>query len=238
MVLSFAVVLAMGVAALAHPADEGSQGAPTIRFQARFKVSDAPAAPLDAYQSYQKVPPGSWTPTHVHAGPEMGLVIIGEAARWDRGRVRIYKPGDTFFDPAGQVHAAGNKGTVDSYHVAFHLLPRGADYSSARVVDDAPRAEPGAGALSNVCRSKFALDTLPAFPFTVVESVLDFAPGASTQEHAHGLILTTVLEGELNVVQDGNNKKYQVGDNWMEQRGDTVVLSNLGATPASCMMGR
>src|SRR5581483_12403719 len=57
--------------------------------------------------------PGAAVPKHTHPGEEVAYVLEGQILLEVEGKpAQTLKPGDTFFIPAGQVHAAKNTGTT------------------------------------------------------------------------------------------------------------------------------
>lgn len=70
--------------------------------------------------------------------------------------------------------------------------------------------------------------------FDLVQTVLEFAPGAWTPLHTHGgEAFVTVLDGEL-VVRNaaGTETTYAAGDTWVERIGDFAEVGNMGDMPA------
>src|SRR4051794_25123304 len=54
-------------------------------------------------------------------------------------------------------------------------------------------------------------------PYDLVHFMFDFEPGASTPWHTHaGLVLISVVEGEITFRMGGVEKVYNVGDIWTE----------------------
>jgi quercetin dioxygenase-like cupin family protein len=59
-------------------------------------------------------PPGAGALKHHHAGPVFVYVIEGEFESQVEGQPsRIYKQGETFFEPAGAVHAVSRNASTD-----------------------------------------------------------------------------------------------------------------------------
>lgn len=73
--------------------------------------------------------PGEKDSSHRHAGPVFGYVIEGEYAHAiDDQPVRIYKAGETFYEPSGCIHrvAENASATMRTRLLAVILHPRGA----------------------------------------------------------------------------------------------------------------
>ena len=71
---------------------------------------------------------------------------------------------------------------------------------------------------------------LPNVPGKSVRGVLvEYGPGGSSASHRHpnsAFIYATVLEGAIrSKVNDGPEKVYQAGENWLEQPGDHHQVS-------------
>ena len=84
--------------------------------------------------------PGAWVPTHSHGGPTLVTVLEGDFAVRERGGERRYRAGEGWFEPAGNLHAAGNNTGGRAVLAASTLLPKGAELNT--FYDEMP----GAGA--------------------------------------------------------------------------------------------
>jgi len=72
---------------------------------------------------------------------------------------------------------------------------------------------------------------LPANPYEVAQSVVDFVPGAQTPAHTHpGQVFVTVLEGAITFRTGGTEKVYKVGESFIEPPGVVVTGVNTGTT--------
>lgn len=79
-------------------------------------------------------------------------------------------------------------------------------------------------------RHQFRTAGLPASgPMEVVTFVLEFAPGAATPPHTHpGLLLATVLEGEITFSHGGAETVYRPGDSLIERPTEVGLARNTG----------
>jgi quercetin dioxygenase-like cupin family protein len=99
--------------------------APSARWATKYENLTLPAH-SDAMTVVVDFPPGAVFPLHSHGGPVIALVIEGEITLTKDGVSQVYKAGQGFNEPLGQIHEARNKGTVKATVVATYLLPKGA----------------------------------------------------------------------------------------------------------------
>jgi quercetin dioxygenase-like cupin family protein len=69
--------------------------------------------------------PGVWTPQHLHGGEELVTLTAGQLLLQRRGDVEVFGKGDSWVNPAGLIHAAGNDTTSFAQAVASFVLPAG-----------------------------------------------------------------------------------------------------------------
>ena len=70
--------------------------------------------------------PGAWTPPHKHGGPALIGVVEGQVTVRENGTERTYRAGESWFEPAGNIHQAGNLSGVPARVVGNYLVPQGA----------------------------------------------------------------------------------------------------------------
>lgn len=114
-------LLALVLIGMAIAADN----APSARWVAKFENLTVPAG-FTAMSVVVDFPPGSVFPLHSHGGPVVAMVIEGEITLIQNGVSKVYKAGDSFNEPLGQIHEARNAGKVKAAVVATYLLPKGA----------------------------------------------------------------------------------------------------------------
>src|SRR5438874_1822781 len=87
-------------------------------------------------------------------------------------------------------------------------------------------------------RYQFRAGGLPvAGPAEVVTFVFDFAPGAQTaQQTPAGLLLATVLEGELTVRANEAERPYRPGETLVQRPGEASLAANRGRGRARAMV--
>lgn len=67
--------------------------------------------------------------------------------------------------------------------------------------------------------------------YTLIQQVLDFAPGSQTLKHRHGGPgVITVIQGQVTLSSDGAEKTYNVGDSLTETPGQVLQAFNRGST--------
>ena len=86
-------------------------------------------------------------------------------------------------------------------------------------------------------RHQFRVASIPLVGAAeMVKFVLETAPGAATPPHTHpGLVLVTVLEGEVTFDTQGAKKLYKVGDSFTELPGVVGTASNAGTVKSRVM---
>jgi quercetin dioxygenase-like cupin family protein len=73
-------------------------------------------------------------------------------------------------------------------------------------------------------------------PFDVVQALLEFAPGAATPYHTHpGIVVSTVVAGELTFNLEGVDKIYKAGESFVELPDRVGQARNAGRAPARVM---
>ena len=181
-----------------------------------------PPAPLDAVQMVLDFAPGAWTPPHSHGGDVLITVLAGTMTVRGSGDERTYQAGETWIERPGDVHAAGNAGSVPARLLATFILGEGAPLTT---VEQAGSAELPPGP-TTVTRSSLRLTEVPS-ALNLVQVQLDFAPGAWTPPHWHGgPLLVTVIEGEIAMRQQGTERTFKAGELWIEYPGVVHAAGN------------
>jgi quercetin dioxygenase-like cupin family protein len=87
-------------------------------------------------------------------------------------------------------------------------------------------------------RHQFRVNSLPLVGLAeMVKFVNDFQPGAATPPHTHpGLVLVTVLEGELTFRTPRGDQVFRVGESFSEGPGEVVTAVNTGAVKTRVMV--
>lgn len=223
LILTLALILPLGAAADDPPA-------PTTRHQ--YRLDGLPiTGPAEIFTHVFETQPGSRTPRHTHPGLLLGTVFEGELTMTVGGVEQLYKTGESFTEPPGVVAVAHNRGTTRSRVFGTMVMPKGVAPSAA---------EPGEPAPASPAPTTFYVfrtdAVLPAGPYEVAHTVLDFAPGAQTPPHTHpGQVVGTVLAGEITFTTGGTTKVYKAGETIVELPGVAGQARNAGSTPATVL---
>lgn len=120
LVLGTAVALgAVTWGARALTAEEGFKRVP-------LQKQDLTIANREAVQVRGEFTAGAGTPKHTHPGEELGYVLEGSVVMELEGKPPVtLKAGDTFFIPAGHVHAAKNAGTTPAKVLSTYVVEKG-----------------------------------------------------------------------------------------------------------------
>lgn len=173
--------------------------------------------------------PGAWTPVHEHGGSGLVTVLDGEITTRHDKEEKTFKAGESWAEEPGEVIATGNLGTVNARISALFLLPKGATLTTPHADTSGQAAPPAPTVLAKTSQAV----SEPLGEFEVVQLVFDFAPGVWTAVHEHGGVeLATVLDGEITVRRDQDEKLYKAGEGWAEPMGNILATGNLGSATA------
>ena len=203
---------------------------PVIAYQ--FRTAGLPqAARFNITQNIQNFEPGAATAFHTHPGQVLVTVLEGENTFTKNGVEKVFKAGDSFVELPGEVVQARNTGTSRMSVMATYLLPWEAPLSRPQLEDKTPLPRP-------FVSYQFKTDVNPMTdPFDVVQQLLDFAPGAATPVHTHpGIVVVTVVAGELTFQLNGTDTVYKAGESFVEVPGQVVQARNVGAVQTSVMV--
>jgi quercetin dioxygenase-like cupin family protein len=202
---------------------------PVVKYQFRTAGHPQPAR-FNLVHNLLHFDPGAATPFHQHAGQVLVTVLEGENTFNLNGVEKIYKAGDSFVELPGQVNQARNAGTARMTVMGTSLLPWGAPLSRPEPGDTTPPPRP-------YTSYQFKTDVQPmAEPFDVVQLVQDFEPGAATPYHTHpGLVVVTVVAGELTFWVNGVETVYKAGESFVELPDQVAQARNAGTAPTRVM---
>ena len=182
-------------------------------------------APIDLVQSVLYFAPGAASIVHTHTSPNLGTVLQGQVTIKMASGTKQTSAGEMLIEPLNQPVQALNLGSGDALvAVAFPVL-HGAKPTASVARQPAP-------ATPNKTLYTFTLAS-PSISggYSMVQQVLDFAPGAQTLKHRHGGPgVITVLHGQITLRTDGVEKSYQLGDSFSETPGQTLQAFNRGTT--------
>jgi quercetin dioxygenase-like cupin family protein len=182
-------------------------------------------APIDLIQSILDFSPGAASVVHKHTSSNLGTVLQGQITIKMAAGDKQASAGEMLVEPLNQPVQAVNMGSGEAMvAVAFPVL-HGAKPTAAVAGQPAP-------ATPNKTLYSFTFDS-PSISggYSLVQQVLDFAPGSQTLKHRHGGPgVITVLQGQVTLNSDGVEKTYGVGESFTETPGQTLQAFNRGST--------
>jgi quercetin dioxygenase-like cupin family protein len=203
---------------------------PVVRHLFRTAGLAQPAR-YNLVQNILNFDPGAATPFHRHPGQVIVTVLEGQNTFSVNGAEKIYNAGESFVELPGDLVQARNLSTARMSVMATYLLPWEAPLSRPEPQDTTPLPRP-------FVSYQFKTDLQPiAEAFDVVQQVLDFAPGAATPVHTHpGIVVVTVLAGELTFKLNGADTVYKQGESFVEVPGQVVQARNASTAQTSVMV--
>jgi quercetin dioxygenase-like cupin family protein len=223
------IVIGILAALLSANAASAQQSPPgtSSRYLSRFQVADAPAQ-FDLVQAGFDFAPGAWTPDQAYGGASYNTVMAGEITLRENGAEKVYKAGDTWSDPAGQVHAYGNNGADHAVVYTSLVLPKEAALTTAQG-GGATKGIPAGP--SSLFLARFPVSAAPS-PLDLVQVELGQVPGSWTAVHTHpGAAYNTVIRGQLDVRADGKDTTYGPGASWVNPTGQVHAVGAVSTTP-------
>ncbi len=181
-------------------------------------------APLDLIQSILDFAPGAASVVHKHTSSNLGTVLQGQITIKMASGDKQASAGGMLVEPLNLPVQAVNMGSAEALvAVAFPVL-HGAKPT-------APVAGQPVPATPNKTLYTFTLAS-PSISggYSVIQQVLDFAPGAQTvKQQRGGSGVITVIQGQMTLSTDGVEKTYGVGDSFSETPGHTLQAFNRGS---------
>jgi len=230
LVFGFATISAAGAAS----------GNPSVRYAYTWTVDDAPAGAWDVYVGATRWTPGSWSGPHTHPGPEYGISLEGNGARWNAGSgISTMGPRSPFHTSGGLVHESGNISDGNVISLSTHILSAGGAFNTPAnpMPADGPPGTPG---LSTVLfRIKVPLASHPSNPFDMTMEVLDFAGNLSVPAHTvPATTLIVIVDGNLAVTMNGSSKTYGIGDELTVPAGASIAATNPNSYLATAVVSQ
>jgi quercetin dioxygenase-like cupin family protein len=102
----------------------GQDARPVLIHHSAIEV-ERPAGAFELVHLVLDFDPGVRTPQHLHGGQELVTLTAGQLVLQRRGETQVFAAGDSWVNPTGLVHAAGNAGSAFAQAVASFLLPAG-----------------------------------------------------------------------------------------------------------------
>jgi quercetin dioxygenase-like cupin family protein len=218
------------ILAFALPAAVAADDPPAPTTRHAIRVDGLPVAgSADVLAFIVESPPGAQTPPHTHPGLVVATTLEGEVTLTTGGVEKTYKVGEVLTEPPGVAAVARNRGTVRALQMGSMVIPQGAAPSTAE-----PGASPPAAPALITHYLHRTAAIIPAGPYEVAHTLLDFAPGAQTPPHTHpGQVVSTVLAGEIAFTTGGATTVYMTGETFVELPGVVGQARNAGSAPAT-----
>jgi quercetin dioxygenase-like cupin family protein len=224
-------LLALGASgAIGAPAADAG---PTISYQGTYPITVA-AGDYDLTYLVLDFAPGAEIPLHYHGGPALIVGMEGMLTLRPEGQPEhMLMPGDVMNEKAGARHAMINTTNADTKVMAVVLLPKGAQLTT--VVDTGPNSAPGP---TVPLQGDYPL-TVAAGDYSLVNLMLDFAPGAEIPLHYHGGPVVLVgMDGTLTLRPEGA-AEHALGPREVmnEPAGVKHVMINTSSADARILAG-
>ena len=224
LVVAVALVAACGGGTASAPPNQSPSPGPVTKYRNVLQGQTA-GAPIDLIQSIIYFAPGAASVVHTHSSPNLATVMQGQITVKMPSGDKLASEGNALVEPLNQSVQALNLGSAAAMVVAAFPVLHGTKPT-------APVAGQPAPSTLNKTLYTFTLDS-PAITgsYSVIQQVLDFAPGAQTLKHRHGGPgVITVIQGQVTLNRDGVEKTYVVGDTFSEMPGQTLQAFNRGST--------
>jgi quercetin dioxygenase-like cupin family protein len=183
------------------------------------------SAPIDLIQTIFAFSQGAASVVHKHPSPNLATVLQGQITVKTPLGDKQAAAGQGLVEPIDQPVQAVNAGSGDALVAVAFAVPHGAKPT-------APVAGQSAPATPNKNLYTFTLDT-PSISggYSLIQQVLDFAPGSSTPKHRHGGPgVITVIQGEVTLNINGTVQHYGTGQSFTELPGQTLQAFNREST--------
>ena len=223
LVVVMAVVAGCGSGAASTVAKSSAPPGPVTKYRNTLSGLNA-GAQLDLIQNVIDFAPGAASLVHVHTSPNLATVLQGQIMVTAPAGDRKAAIGEMLVEPINVPLRAVNTGSGEATVLVAFVVPHGAKPTTAVAGQAAP-------ALLNKTMFSFTLSSpIISGAYSIVQQVLDFAPGAQTAQHRHGGPgLITVLQGQVTFSRDGLVRTFSAGDSFVEMPGQTLQASNRGS---------
>ena len=223
LLIAAALVAACGGSAAPVAAKPSTPPGPVTTYRNMLPGLTA-VAPIDLIQSILDFAPGAASVVHKHTSSNLGTVLQGQITIKMASGDKQASAGEMLIEPLNQPVQAVNMSSGETMvAVAFPVL-HGAKPTAAVAGQPTP-------ATPNKTLYTFTLAS-PSISggYSLIQQVLDFAPGAQTLKHQHGGPgVITVLQGQVILSTDGVEKTYNAGDSFSELPGHTLQAFNKGS---------
>ena len=222
--VTLALAVACGGGTAGAPPKPSPPAGPVTQYRNTLPGLNA-ASQLDLIQNVIDFAPGAASVVHTHISPNLATVLEGQIIVKMPAGEKQATTGEMLVEPVNQPLQAVNSGSTEAMVVVGFAVTHGG--KPTVVVSGKP-----APALPNKTLYSFTLSsTSVSGPYSLVQQVLDFAPGSQTPKHHHGGPgVITVLQGQVALNSDGVERIYNVGDSFAELPGQTLQAFNRGTS--------
>jgi len=219
-----ALVAACGGGTAGVAANPSAPPGPVTKYRNALPGQTA-SAPIDLIQTIIDFAPGAASVVHQHMSSNLATVLQGQITVKTASGDRQASAGVALVEPLNLPVQAFNTGSGEAMVAAAFPVPHGTKPT-------APVAGQLAPATPNKTLYTFTLES-PSISggYSLIQQVLDFAPGSQTLKHRHGGPgVITVLKGQITLNSDGEEKTYSVGESFTETPSQTLQAFNRGST--------
>jgi quercetin dioxygenase-like cupin family protein len=222
--LAVAFIAACGGGAAGVLPNQSTAPGPVTKYRNVLQGQTA-GAPIDLIQSIIYFAPGAASIVHTHKSANLATVLQGQVTVKMPSGEKAASAGNALVEPMNLPVQAFNLGSGAAMVVAAFPVLHGTKATAP--VDGQP-----APATLNKTLYTYTLDSpIITGSYSIIQQVLDFAPGAQTLKHRHGGPgVITVIQGQVTLSRDGVEKTYNVGDSFTEIPGQTLQAFNRGST--------
>jgi quercetin dioxygenase-like cupin family protein len=210
-------------AALSTLAKSSAPPGPVTKYKNTLSGLNA-STQIDLIQNVIDFAPGAASVVHIHTSPNLATLIQGQITVKTPAGDRKAAVGEMLVEPINVPLQAVNIGTGEATVVVAFVVPHGGKPTSAVAGQAAP-------ALLNKTMFSFILSApIVSGSYSLVQQILDFAPGSQTPQHRHGGPgLVTVLQGQVTFSRDGLVRTFNAGESFVEMPGETLQAFNRGS---------
>jgi quercetin dioxygenase-like cupin family protein len=224
LLVATALIAACGGGTANAPAKPSAPPGPVTTYRNMLSGLTA-VAPIDLIQSILDFAPGAASVVHIHTSSNLATVLQGQVTVKMPSGNKQASAGEALVEPLNQPVQAVNTGSGETMVAAAFPVPHGGKPT-------APVAGQPAPATPNKTLYSFTLVS-PSISgaYSLVQQVLDFAPGSQTLKHRHGGPgVITVIQGQVTLSSDGAEKTYNAGESFTETPAQTLQAFNHGGT--------
>jgi quercetin dioxygenase-like cupin family protein len=224
LVTTVALVAVCAACGSTTPVKSASPGGPVTKYRNTLPGLNA-AATVDLIQNVIDFAPGAESAVHMHSSPNIGTVLAGQITVQMAAGERQAGVGQMLVEPVNLPLQAINNGSKEALVMVAFVVPHGGKPT-------VPVAGQPAPAIPSRTLDSFTLSS-PAVSggYSLVQQVLDFAPGSETPKHQHGGPgVVTVLRGSIVMSMDGVETTYGAGQSFVEMPGHTLQVFNRTTT--------